>query len=94
MSPSRKRRKAAGLLFLLPGFFGIAVFYLIPFGDVVRRSFVQAAGGRFCGVSNYRTVFGNTAFLLAAKNTVRFVLVCLPLLLDRKSTRLNSSHMA
>ncbi len=75
------RRKAAGLLFLLPGFAGIAVFYLIPFGDVVRRSFVQASGGRFCGADNYRTVFGNTAFQLAAKNTARFVLVCLPLLL-------------
>lgn len=76
-----RRRRLAGLLFLLPGFTGIAVFYLIPFVDVVRRSFVQASGGVFCGISNYRTVFANTAFQLAAKNTARFVLVCLPLLL-------------
>ncbi len=74
-------RQLAGLLFLLPGFAGIAVFYLIPFGDVVRRSFLQASGGVFCGMENYRTVLGNGAFLLAAKNTARFVLVCLPLLL-------------
>lgn len=77
----RRRGKLAGLLFLSPAFAGIAVFYLIPFGDVVRRSFLQASGGVFCGVENYRTVFGNRAFLLAAKNTMRFVLVCLPLLL-------------
>lgn len=77
----RQRGKLAGFLFLSPGFAGIAVFYLIPFGDVVRRSFLRASGGTFCGVANYRTVFGNRAFRLAAKNTMRFVLVCLPLLL-------------
>lgn len=80
-SGGKRHRQLVGLLFLIPGFSGIAVFYLIPFGDVVRRSFVQASGGRFCGAANYQTVFANTAFRLAAKNTVRFVLVCLPLLL-------------
>lgn len=79
---NRKRRRAlTGLAFLLPGAVGIAVFYLIPFADVVRRSFVQASGGAFCGTANYRLVLENTAFHLAAKNTARFVLVCLPLLL-------------
>lgn len=77
----RCHRQMAGLLFLLPGFSGIAVFYFIPFADVVRRSFVQASGGSFCGLENYQTVLANEAFRLAAKNTVRFVLVCLPLLL-------------
>ncbi len=66
---------------MLPGLLGIAVFYLIPFGDVVRRSFLQMSGEAFCGMDNYRTVFSNAAFRLAAKNTARFVLVCLPLLL-------------
>lgn len=82
MSLSRKtRRKLAGLAFLLPGFAGIAAFRLIPFADVVRRSFVQASGSSFCSISNYRLVLQNAAFQLAAKNTARFVLVCLPLLL-------------
>lgn len=77
----KKRRGLTGLAFCLPGFFGIAVFYLVPFLDVVRRSFVQASGGRFCGADNYKIVLGNAAFQLAAKNTARFILVCLPLLL-------------
>lgn len=82
MSPNRKkRRERIGLLFLLPGFLGISVFYLIPFADVIRRSFMQASGKKFCGLANYRLVVKNTAFLLAAKNTARFVVVCLPLLL-------------
>lgn len=70
-----------GLSFLLPGFCGVAVFSLLPFMDVIRRSFVQAVGGRFCGLENYRIVLHNRAFLLAVKNTLRFLLVCLPLLL-------------
>ena len=77
---SRKHRKRlAGISFLLPGFCGVAVFYLIPFVDVIRRSFVQMASGSFCGLQNYKMVVENDAFRLAAKNTVRFVLVCLPL---------------
>lgn len=49
--------------------------------DVIRRSFVQMVSGRFCGLENYRIVLHNHAFLLAVKNTLRFLLVCLPLLL-------------
>lgn len=82
MSLNRKRRRAfSGLLFLFPGFLGITVFYLVPFADVVRRSFMQASGETFCGADNYKLVLNNAAFLLASKNTARFVLVCLPLLL-------------
>ena len=76
-----RRSKWTGLSFLLPGFYGVAVFSLLPFMDVIRRSFVQAVSGRFCGLENYRIVLHNRAFLLAVKNTLRFLLVCLPLLL-------------
>lgn len=76
-----RRSKWTGFSFLLPGFCGVAVFSLLPFMDVIRRSFVQAISGRFCGLENYRIVLHNRAFLLAVKNTVRFLLVCLPLLL-------------
>lgn len=76
-----KRSKWTGLSFLLPGFCGVAVFSLLPFMDVIRSSFVQVVSGRFCGLENYRIVLHNRAFLLAVKNTLRFLLVCLPLLL-------------
>ncbi len=67
-------------MFVLPGFLGIVVFVLLPFGDVVRRSFTTAVTGQFNGIQNYRTVFENQAFLLAVKNTLNFTLVCIPLL--------------
>ena len=76
-----RRSKWTGLSFLLPGFCGVAVFSLLPFMDVIRSSFVQVVNGRFCGLENYRIVLHNRAFLLAVKNTLRFLLVCLPLLL-------------
>lgn len=70
---------AAG--FLLPSLAGVTVFYLLPVADVVRRSFTTAVTGEFTGFDNYRTVFQNEAFLLAAKNTAKFALCCLPILI-------------
>ncbi len=77
----RRKKRMAGWCFVLPGFAGVLLFYLIPFLDVVRRSFYNAVGKQFCGLANYRTVFENAAFRLAAGNTAKFLAVCLPLLL-------------
>ena len=66
---------------MFPGFLGLLIFYLLPFLDVVRRSFFSAVGGQAVGLSNYATVLGNDAFRLAARNTIRFLAVCIPLLL-------------
>lgn len=74
-------RRKTGWFFVLPELVGVMIFYLIPFVDVVRRSFAQSAGNGFAGLANYRQVLHNQAFLLAAGNTLRFVAVCLPLLL-------------
>ncbi len=76
----KEARKA--WLFLLPSLLGITVFVLLPFSDVIRRSFCEAMSQRFTGLSNYRTVLANKAFLLAVKNTARFELLCIPLLLS------------
>ena len=74
----RLARKA--YLFLLPSLAGTAVFFLLPYVDVVRRSFFEAAGGRFVAMQNYVTVVGNSAFRLASFNTLRFLVICVPLL--------------
>lgn len=77
----KKKRNRAAWLFLVPSLGGVLIFYLIPFGDVVRRSFLTAVTGEWKGLDNYKTVFQNEAFLLAAKNTARFAICCLPLLI-------------
>lgn len=76
------KREYQGILFLLPGLLGVMVFYLLPFCDLVARSFQHTSGNVFCGIDNYRQVIGNRAFQLAAGNTFRFILICLPLLLS------------
>lgn len=75
------KEKMVPWLFLLPSLILVSIFVLIPFVDVVRRSFFSSMSGQFVGLKNYAAVLQNEAFKLAAKNTVRFTLVCIPLLL-------------
>ena len=74
-------RPLVAAAFLAPSLLGLTAFFLAPFLDVVRRSFTNTTGERFVGLENYAAVLGNDAFALAADNTVRFVLTCIPLLL-------------
>lgn len=76
-----RKKEMAGLLFILPSLLGTGIFLLIPFLDVIRRSFSEAVNGSFVGLANYQAIFQNNAFLLAGKNTIRFTLVCIPILL-------------
>ena len=76
----RLQVRAAALL-LAPSLTGVAVFYLIPFAEVIRRSFTDAPGRRFVGLANYQSVLSNSAFRTAAFNTARFLCVCIPALL-------------
>lgn len=57
------------------------VLFVMPYLDVIRRSFLDGTGQRFVGMENYKTVVENTAFRLAAGNTVLFLSACVPLLL-------------
>ncbi len=68
------------ILFMAPSLVGMFIFVIIPFADVVRRSFYTVVTKQFSGFTNYRTIFTNQAFMLAVKNTLRFTLVCIPLL--------------
>lgn len=76
----KKHHDYKGILFILPSFAGVLVFWLVPYGDVVRRSFYSAVSGEFTGIKNYKTIFENQAFQLAGANTLRFFAVCIPIL--------------
>lgn len=66
---------------MLPSLIGVMVFIFIPFIDVIRRSFFSAMSGKFVGAKNYMNVFENEAFKLASSNTLKFMVVCIPLLI-------------
>lgn len=78
---NRKKKSHVWIFFLLPSFLGVSVFVLVPFLDVVRRSFLTAVTQEWAGAGNYQNIFANQAFRLAVHNTMRFTVVCLPLLI-------------
>lgn len=71
----------AAFLFLLPSLFGISLFFLFPFVDTIKRSFFDTFGTNFVGLKNYTSVISNESFILASKNTARFICTCIPILL-------------
>lgn len=78
ISRNRFRKNIKGWLFLGPSLAGTALFVLIPFVNVVTRSFFQAVGGMFVGMENFIQVWNSQAFRTAVGNTLRFILVCIP----------------
>ena len=59
---------------------GVSFFYVIPFIDVIRRSFTSAIQSSWVGFGNYLMVIENQAFVLALKNTLHFLGVSIPIL--------------
>ena len=76
----RHKDTRAFFRFIAPSLLGVLIFVLFPFLDVLERSFQTVVTGKFIGFQNYSTIFTNQAFRLAVKNTFRFTLVCIPLL--------------
>lgn len=68
------------LCFLSPSLLGVAVFFIVPFGVVVYYSLIDGVGSRnFIFLENFVKLFQNSAFLMAAKNTLTFSLMAVPL---------------
>ena len=76
----RRRDFARSLCFLAPSFLGVAVFFIVPFCVVVYYSVIDGVGSKnFVFLDNFIKLFNNSAFLLAAKNTLSFSAVAVPL---------------
>ena len=71
---------AASLCFLSPSLLGVGVFFILPFGVVVYYSLIDGVGSKnFVLFDNFRRLLGNSAFLLAGKNTLLFSAIAVPL---------------
>ena len=78
----KTRNALTGYLLALPFLIGFAGFYLIPFLWSIRFTFTSGSGGTaFVGLRNYLDIFGSAAFRLAARNTFRFIVIGVPLLM-------------
>lgn len=68
------------LCFLSPSLLGVGIFFIVPFGVVVYYSLIDGVGSRnFVFLDNFVKLFQNSAFLLAAKNTLTFSAWAVPL---------------
>lgn len=68
-------------LFIAPSLIGVMVLFVIPYIDIIKRSLFSSFDDSFYGIEKYRQVISNNAFEIAVKNTFRFMLGCIPLLL-------------
>ena len=68
------------LCFLFPSLLGVGLFFILPFGVVVYYSLIDGVGSKsFVGLSNFIKLFHNSAFIMAAKNTLKFSFTAVPL---------------
>ena len=79
----RNRNARNGWLLVLPLILGCMVFYGIPFAMVIKHSFTRGAGNsyRFVGLQYFENIIHNHLFQLAFGNTLKFLLIGLPLIL-------------
>ena len=77
---NKRRDFLKSLCFLFPSLLGVGVFFILPFGVVVYYSLIDGPATRnFVFLENFVKLFQNSAFRLAAKNTLSFSLMAVPL---------------
>lgn len=68
------------MCFLSPSLLGVGIFFILPFCVVVYYSLIDGVGSKnFVFLQNFIKLFDNSAFLMAAKNTLSFSAVAVPL---------------
>jgi multiple sugar transport system permease protein len=79
---TKRRETLTGLLYAALPLTGFAVFFVVPFGISIVRTFYSGTGAQhFVGFANYMSIFQSEAFRLALKNTMRFIGIGVPLIL-------------
>ena len=68
------------MCFLSPSLLGVGIFFILPFCVVVYYSLIDGVGSKnFVFLQNFIKLFDNYAFRLAAKNTLTFSAMAVPL---------------
>ena len=77
---NKLRDFASSLCFLSPSLLGVGLFFILPFGVVVYYSLIDGVGSRnFVLFENFEKLLGNSAFLMAGRNTLLFSAIAVPL---------------
>lgn len=74
------KRRLGGDLFLAPSLIGVCIFMVVPFFVVVYYSLIDnPIKKNFVGLENFMRILDNSAFKMAALNTIKFSAVAVPL---------------
>ena len=77
-----KKNRKIYWLFLAPSLLGVAVFYCVPFLYAAYYAVIDNIGsGQFVGLQNFIDVLQNELFRTAAKNTLIFMALTVPLVM-------------
>ena len=78
----KTKQSIAGFTFALPSLSGFALFFVIPFVISLYYCFTEGVGGaKFVGLKNFNDLLHSGSFLLAAKNTLIFNVISVPLIM-------------
>ena len=73
------RNKLLFMTLALPSIIGLVVFFLMPFGVSLHMAMIDnPVGGNFVGLHHFAGTLENTAFQLAIRNTLLFMVVSVP----------------
>ncbi len=79
LSTELRNRRRATWFFLSPSISGVALFFVAPFVMVFYYAFTSSSvNGEFTGIDNFKALFQNNAFTLAAANTVILLVIAVP----------------
>jgi len=74
-----RHERFVSLTFLSPSLIGVLVFFVVPFFVVIYYSLINnPILHEFVGLDNFKALFRNSAFQLAAKNTAIFSAISVP----------------
>ena len=81
---TRASREWQGWLYVAPALLFVAVFVVIPFGQLIAMSMTDRSllgGGKFIGLGNYVRIWNDFGFWRALLFTVKYTIVLTPILM-------------
>lgn len=74
-----RQERLVSMAFISPSLIGLLIFFVLPFFVVIYYAFVNnPVQHEFVGFDNFKNLFGNYSFQLAAKNTAIFSIISVP----------------
>jgi multiple sugar transport system permease protein len=84
MARPRPQRQLEGWLFLAPALLFVAIFVIVPLGQLVAMSATDRSllgGGKFVGFANYLKIWSDASFWRALGFTAKYTLILTPILM-------------